>query len=333
MADAYKAKVYVDYIPLETEFTFNEGEKIVIIGENGAGKTSLVESLYGTRGAANLFKLMEDREKAIKNFTSNFAFLPQNPEYNPNLSVKEIFKLFKSKLPKSLLEKTGITSYSKLTHLSGGQIKLVLLTVILNSPKPWVILDEPLSNLDSSRRFEALKIIASNQKTIFLVSHFQEAIEIADRIILIKNKEVHTLDIANSSTKRIREFFKRFKVEFASRNLILPQIRQNNFVISLAIESWLDFKFLEKLVPLFSKIKVFSNTFTEDQLKKLVKFSERVVIAPPEENDIVITSKQLKSTKNSPANKLKSSKQIILVDEKTSLLELIQKIEYLFKSV
>ena len=175
MADAYKVKVFVEYIPLDAEFEFEKGEKIVIIGENGSGKTSLAEAIAGIH---SWVKFEPEKLKC-----SNFALLPQFPEYNPNLSVYETFELFSSKMPASLKD-LGIFPEKKLKFLSGGQTKLVLLFTILNSPKEFVILDEPFVNLDYSKRLFAMQSILSSKKTIFIISHFPETAQLADRLIL-----------------------------------------------------------------------------------------------------------------------------------------------------
>ena len=78
--------------PLFQNVTFglNEGDKAAIIGRNGTGKSTLLSVIAGV--------LPADEGQVVINKLSGVSFLPQNPEFNPNDTIRE--HIFKSESPK-----------------------------------------------------------------------------------------------------------------------------------------------------------------------------------------------------------------------------------------
>ena len=71
-------------------FGLNEGEKAALIGRNGSGKSTLLNTIAGV--------LKPDDGTIVINKESGFSFLSQNPEYNPDDTIKT--HIFKSSSPK-----------------------------------------------------------------------------------------------------------------------------------------------------------------------------------------------------------------------------------------
>ena len=78
--------------PLFTGVTFgiDEGNKVALIGRNGTGKSTLLNTIAGV--------LQPDDGTVVINKASGVSYLPQNPQYNKNDTIKA--HIFKSKSPK-----------------------------------------------------------------------------------------------------------------------------------------------------------------------------------------------------------------------------------------
>jgi len=86
----------------------------------------------------------------------------------------------------------------RVTDLSGGQQQRVALARALAVHPGILLLDEPLSNLDAELRFDTRRQFAELQErlgitTIYVTHDQDEAIELADRIAVLKDGHVHQI--------------------------------------------------------------------------------------------------------------------------------------------
>ena len=133
----------------DESFYLSEGEKIGIIGINGTGKSTLLRILAQEEEP--------DAGSVWMQPQSRIGFLPQNPPYDPALSVLEqvqksmgLPEAFAPYEAKSMLGKLGITDWEQpMGTLSGGQRKRVALAAVLLRNNDILILDEPTNHLDS----------------------------------------------------------------------------------------------------------------------------------------------------------------------------------------
>lgn len=208
-------------------FSIKKGEKIGIIGANGAGKTTFVEQLIGTYSPSSgkikyLFPFKKTpQEKMGMQF--------QESSYPEGISVKDVIEfslsIYKSAInSKELKELIDIFQinyfiHSKAKSLSGGQQqKLNVLLAIAHNPE-IVILDEISTGLDVAAREEILNYVESiinKQKiTTILISHHMSEIErICDRAIILHKGEI----ILDSSINKIRQKYK--GLEFLMRSIM-----------------------------------------------------------------------------------------------------------------
>lgn len=186
----------------DINFTLYPGEPMAIIGESGAGKTSLGLALLGiSKGKVSGAVHFSGDSLYLQKIPGNgygyrgkiFAMLPQEVDdaFNPYLPVlSQITETCPHDEPvhypdsdspfaertAHLLEKVGLsaeTAKAYPRHLSGGQLKRALLASILINDPNCLILDEPTAALDPTSTEEFLELtqtIAYN-KHVLLITH------------------------------------------------------------------------------------------------------------------------------------------------------------------
>lgn len=207
----------------DLSFGINEGQKIGLIAKNGTGKTSLLKILSGEdqpdQGEVNY-------RKSIKT-----AFLPQEPNLNPNLSIEETifasdnevlkiineyekalknpedtesmqkaFDLMEAKQAwdfettyKQILFQLKLDDLEKqVKYLSGGQKKrLALATVLLDKPD-LLILDEPTNHLDLEMIEWLESFFKKENFTLFMVTHDRYFLErVCNEIIELEDGQLY----------------------------------------------------------------------------------------------------------------------------------------------
>ncbi len=182
----------------DLNFSINSGDFLVIVGENGTGKTTLMKTI------AKLQKKISGKIDYL-NHTCTIGYLPQQKAYQKNFpaSVKEIvlsgcqsknkFKLFYNKADKKLalenIKKLGIETLSEkyYNELSGGQQQRVLLARSLCAVDDLLLLDEPTASLDPKASEKLYKVINNLNKdkiSIIMISHdIEEALKYATHIL------------------------------------------------------------------------------------------------------------------------------------------------------
>ena len=182
-------------------FAIKKGEIFGYIGPNGAGKTTTMKILVGLIKEYQGTILINgiDLSKSQTYVHKILGYLPQEVGFQEWRTIDHALKTF-GRLSgldsehlelriKNVLEQVGLLDvrYKKITHLSGGmRQKLRFAQALLHEPE-LLVLDEPLSGLDPSSRYQMKNIIMNLAKqkeiTIFLSSHILSDVQdIADRI-------------------------------------------------------------------------------------------------------------------------------------------------------
>lgn len=165
---------------------FTDSEIIVLLGENGTGKTTFVRMLAGS--------LKSDSEDQVPEL--NVSYKPQKiaPKFEGTVRMLLQRKIrdaymhpqFVSDVTKPMLLEAIIDQ--EVQHLSGGELQRVALVLCLGTPADIYLIDEPSAYLDSEQRIVAAKVIKRfilhAKKTGFVVEHdFIMATYLADRVI------------------------------------------------------------------------------------------------------------------------------------------------------
>lgn len=197
---------YIDHQALDNvSFKINKGEKIAVIGKNGAGKSTMAKLLTGILrpDKGNIYINNEDYEKySIKQLGEKIGYVMQNPNQMLVKSfIKEEVSLGLILADKSEDEiKSRVKEVLTMCHLypmrnwpvsviSYGQKKRVTIADILALKPEIIILDEPTAGQDYNSYTEIMSFLDElNEKygiTIIFITHDMHlAIEYTDRAIV-----------------------------------------------------------------------------------------------------------------------------------------------------
>jgi NitT/TauT family transport system ATP-binding protein len=198
-------------------FTVRDGEIVALIGPSGCGKTTALRVAMGLDPSTSGRVTVDGREVHGCGHDRGMVF--QHAELLPWLNARQnvMFGLEMKGLrgaslretAEKYLELVGLTdSQNRRPHqLSGGMKQRVGIARALAIDPSVLLMDEPFGALDAQTRealqAELLDIHARTGKTILFVTHdLDEAVLLADRIVIMKSGRVH--DIMTVPLKRPR---------------------------------------------------------------------------------------------------------------------------------
>lgn len=189
----------------EINFTQRRGEKVVIAGETGSGKSSLLKVIAGLIQPDNgdvLFegnKVIGPREKLVPGHPS-IAYLSQHFELPKSLRVEQILSYANSIAEDEAELVFDICRISDLKQrrsdqLSGGERQRIAIARLLIAAPSLLLLDEPFSHLDINHKAvlkSVIREIAEKLKiSLILVSHEpSDTLPWADKIIVLRQGEM-----------------------------------------------------------------------------------------------------------------------------------------------
>ena len=213
-----------------------QGTVFGLLGANGAGKSTTIECMLGTRkpdaGTVSILGMNPLLQR--KQLFENVGVQLQEANYQDKVTVAELCEVTQSLYRNAadygeLLKQFGIFDKAKsmVGELSGGQRqKLFIVLALIPQPKV-VFLDELTTGLDAKARREVWKILSNLKEkglTIFLTSHFMDEVEaLCDWVcILKKGKAVFygTVEeaIAGSPYDKFEDAYLWYSDEEASNN-------------------------------------------------------------------------------------------------------------------
>ncbi|BFH68355.1 MAG: ABC transporter ATP-binding protein [Paenibacillus dendritiformis] len=181
-------------------FSVGQGEVFGLLGANGAGKSTTIECMLGTKkhDSGTISILGMDPQKDRKKLFERVGVQFQEAHYQDKITVAELCEvtqsLYKTSLDYTdLIQQFGLSEKlkSQVSELSGGQ-KQRLFIILALIPNPEVVfLDELTTGLDTKARREiwrALSDLKAKGLTILLASHFMDEVEaLCDKIMILKN--------------------------------------------------------------------------------------------------------------------------------------------------
>lgn len=184
----------------DVSLSVKKGEVFGLLGTNGAGKSTTIECILGTknfdRGQVSILGMNPQKER--KQLFQKVGVQFQESSYQDKITVKELCEitevLYKNPLDYSkLLEEFNLKGKAKnlVSELSGGE-KQRLFIILALIPNPEIVfMDELTTGLDVKARRDVWKCLLNLKKqgiTIFLTSHFMDEVEVlCDKICILKN--------------------------------------------------------------------------------------------------------------------------------------------------
>lgn len=192
-------------------FEVNSGDFVMLTGENGAAKTTLLRNILGllkpSRGNVELSSKNRWGEKLVvgyvpqqvasfnAGFPSTVLELVQSGRYPRGKWFKRLDKEDKEHVRKSL-ESVGMWDmrHKKIGELSGGQKQRISIARVFATDPDLFVLDEPTTGMDSHSREEFYRLLKHNSKVhgkgILMVTHDHEELrQFANKHIELIRKE------------------------------------------------------------------------------------------------------------------------------------------------
>ena len=192
---------------------------IALIGPNGAGKSTLFSVMARLQSlqSGQVSFAVDNEERDIvscdaRTLATTVAMLSQDNHVQGRLRVHELLMFGRypyhqgrptakdQQKVKEIIERFELQPLAErfLSALSGGQRQRVLIAMIVCQDTPYLLLDEPLNNLDmyhSGRLMRELRELShSQQKTVVIVLHdINQAAQFADTVVTMKDGQVQAI--------------------------------------------------------------------------------------------------------------------------------------------
>ena len=194
-------------------FTVDRGEFTVILGQSGAGKSTVLNMLGGMDTPTSGKVLVDGEEisklkdKRLTDYRARkVGFIFQFYNLLPGLTAKENIALIKEIAPDPLsshdmLEAVGLADHIHQfpSELSGGEQQRVSIARALAKNPKILLCDEPTGALDSETGVMVLTLIhdicRKENKTVVLVTHNADIALCADRVIRMRNGKIAEISV------------------------------------------------------------------------------------------------------------------------------------------
>jgi len=210
---------YATHAANNVSFSVNQGEVVALLGENGAGKSTVIKMLAGVYRPDSGDVYMDGQKLSLDGTSSEIAFVHQTLGLIEWMTVaeniaqtigypKKMGLISPSAMNQQAVEVLkivggGIDPDARIFNLTRTDRSLLAIARALIQKPKILVLDEPTASLPASdveRLFEVLKDLQSTGVGIIYVSHrLDEVYEVADRAVIMRNgavvadREVKTL--------------------------------------------------------------------------------------------------------------------------------------------
>jgi len=214
----------------DVSLTVNAGQRVALLGHNGAGKSTMMKIILGLiaadQGAVSVCGARPGSTEA----RAQVAYLPENAAFHPALTGEEQLRHYLTlrgespRLAVGLLEKVGLGHAARRrigTYSKGMRQRVGLAQALIGHPR-LLVLDEPTSGLDPVTAYSIDQLIVETrdrlQVTSVVVSHDVSSVfRVADRIAFLHQGEVVFLgtptEFRESRNDAIREIVEKGRAE------------------------------------------------------------------------------------------------------------------------
>lgn len=207
---------YLENRPIlkNVNFSINKGEKVALVGETGAGKTTLVNLILGFYKIDSgniLFDGKNMSDISLESIRKNVSFIQQNPyifddTVKKNIIIDDCNKLSDAKIIDILKQvglyekinsfKSGIYEKVNDNMFSKGERQLLAFARAMAKETSIYIFDEPTSSIDIESEVQLKKAIDSLliDSTVIIIAHRPTTIRDVNKILKVENGNVFQID-------------------------------------------------------------------------------------------------------------------------------------------
>ena len=197
------AKRYGDQHALsDISFTVSAGEVLGLIGPNGAGKTTLMQAIAGTLTADDGQILWRGIPLPLPRRREFLFYLPDGVRPWEDQYVARVTELFAAIYGRSqaflaqTIHSLGLAPVlrKRVVELSKGYARRLLLALVLLTPQPLLLMDEPFDGFDLRQTRDIMNVlreVAGAGRTLVLAIHqLRDAARVCDRFVLLAEGRV-----------------------------------------------------------------------------------------------------------------------------------------------
>ncbi|MGL5764777.1 MAG: ABC transporter ATP-binding protein [Sarcina sp.] len=216
------SKKYQDKKVLDdVSFSIKKGELTSFIGPNGAGKSTVLNIIARLLKADQGMVFLEGKninEWSDEDFAKKISILKQTNNINTRITIKELVSFGRFPYSQGFLTSKDYEFIDKaidymqlkeiensyLDQISGGQRQRAFIAMIIAQDTEYILLDEPLNNLDMKHSVQMMKVfrnlVDELNKTVVIVMHdINFASCYSDKIVVLKEGSL----IKNSKTSEV----------------------------------------------------------------------------------------------------------------------------------
>ncbi|WP_167958078.1 ABC transporter ATP-binding protein [Anaerosporobacter faecicola] len=197
-------------------FTIEEGEFVVVLGQSGAGKSTVLNMLGGmdqpTSGSIRIngAEISRLNDNQMSNYRAeNIGFIFQFYNLLPSLTAYENVALTREIVkdvidPLELLEAVGLKEHRNKfpSQLSGGEQQRVSIARALSKNPKIILGDEPTGALDAETGVAVLELLQKmckeRKKTVIIVTHNAAFAQCADKVIRMRSGKIREITLNES---------------------------------------------------------------------------------------------------------------------------------------
>lgn len=213
--------------------TIEPNDKVGVIGRTGAGKTSLILSLFRIvepKSGKIIIDGTDISTMNLQDLRSNLTIIPQDPvlfsgSLRKNLDPLnehtdlEIWDSLESCELKTFIQETGNSLNFQILergdNLSSGQKQLICLARALLRKTKVFIFDEATGSIDMETDSKIQKIIKSkfNDSTVLTIAHRLQTVESSEKILILVNGEVIEFDTKHNLVSNVNSAYHKMRSE------------------------------------------------------------------------------------------------------------------------
>lgn len=203
----------------DVSFSIKPGEITALIGENGSGKTSLMNGLMKLTPVASGQFLIDGKPIDFNDF-NRISYIPDTIIVVKEMTIQEAldymdtyYSTYDPVLAKDLVTFFNLNLDEKISHLSKGNMAKVNLLLGLTLNSDYLIMDEPFSGIDIFTREEIANVFTSKLmagRGVLISTHEINEIEtLVDRVVMLKDcriiQDFYTEDLRLEEGKSITD--------------------------------------------------------------------------------------------------------------------------------